>query len=125
VIAPAARGYPERMRIWDVEPGVLCRLHLLGEHRELHAIWAVLTRDRAGYRRHPETLRWEGRLRALARRHELLVAEMGRRGFAHRSPLDMELATGADVQTEFVDSPERQLTLLRAKLCACPIETAD
>jgi hypothetical protein len=37
----------------------------------------------------------------------------------------MTLATGADVQTEFVDPPERQLTLLRAKPCACPIETGD
>jgi pyrimidine dimer DNA glycosylase len=113
------------MRIWDVEPRVLCRAHLLGEHRELHAVWAVLTEDRRGYRRHPETLRWEGRLRALAHRHELLVAEMTRRGFVHRSPLDTALAAGADVQTEFVDPPERQLALLRAKPCACPIETAD
>ena len=69
------------MRIWDVDPRVLCRQHLLGEHRELHAVWAVLTENRRGYRRHPETLRWEGRLRALARRHELLVAEMRRRRF--------------------------------------------
>jgi hypothetical protein len=109
------------MRIWDIEPGVLCRQHLLGEHRELHAVWAVLTGDRRGYRRHPETLRWEGRLRALAHRHELLVAEMRRRGFDHRSPLDMTLATGDGEQTEFVDPPERQLTLLREKPCGCPI----
>jgi hypothetical protein len=25
------------MRIWDIEPRKLCRNHLLGEHRELHA----------------------------------------------------------------------------------------
>ena len=24
------------MRIWDVDPALLCRSHLLGEHRELH-----------------------------------------------------------------------------------------
>ena len=93
------------MRIWDVEPGVLCRLHLLGEHRELTAIWAVLTGDRAGVPPPPRDAALGGPARALARRHELLVAEMGRRGFAHRSPLDMALATGADVQTEFVDPP--------------------
>lgn len=28
------------MRIWDLSPKRLCRNHLLGEHRELHAIWA-------------------------------------------------------------------------------------
>jgi hypothetical protein len=37
----------------------------------------------------------------------------------------MALATGADVQTEFVDPPERELMLLRAKPWACPIQTAD
>ena len=36
------------MRIWDVRPEELCRLHLFGEHRELHAIWAILTRDEGG-----------------------------------------------------------------------------
>src|SRR6516225_12082778 len=62
-----------KMRIWDVDPALLCRQHLLGEHRELHAVWTILTTDSAGYRRHPETLRWEGRLGALARRHDRLV----------------------------------------------------
>ncbi|HEX6642404.1 MAG TPA: pyrimidine dimer DNA glycosylase/endonuclease V, partial [Thermoanaerobaculia bacterium] len=38
------------MRIWDVDPAELCRAHLLGEHRELHAIWTILTQDRRGYR---------------------------------------------------------------------------
>jgi hypothetical protein len=47
---------------------------------------------------------------------------MERRGFSHRSPLDVALASGADVQTEFVDPPDRQLALLRAKPCPCPIE---
>jgi len=28
------------MRIWDIPPKRLCRSHLLGEHRELHAIWS-------------------------------------------------------------------------------------
>ena len=48
------------MRIWDVSPKKLCRHHLLGEHRELHAIWSVLVNGKMGYARHPETLRWRG-----------------------------------------------------------------
>ena len=60
------------MRIWDVAPGVLCRRHLLGEHRELHGLWNILTQDKRGYRRHPETVRREGELAALFGRHELL-----------------------------------------------------
>jgi hypothetical protein len=109
------------VRIWDVDPTVLCRAHLLGEHRELHAVWAVLTEDRRGYRHHPETLRWQGRLAALYTRHEVLVAEMSSRGYNHRSPLDRSLATGAAEQTTYVDPPWRQLELLRSKPCSCPL----
>lgn len=100
---------------------MLCRPHLLGEHRELHAIWTVLTERRTGYSRHPETLRWKGRLRALFRRHEALVGEMIRRGYTHRSPLDGRRARGTAVQTEFVDPPARQRVLLRRKGCSCRV----
>lgn len=109
------------MRIWDVSPSVLCRQHLLGEHRELHAIWAVLTQGKRGYSRHPETLRWAGRLRALHRRHERLVEEMRSRSYRHGSPLDERLATGIAVQRRFVDPPARQRQLLRQKGCACRV----
>lgn len=109
------------MRIWDLAPARLCRPHLLGEHRELHAVWAVLTQGRKGYSRHPETLRWKGKLRALYRRHEDLVVEMTRRGYDHRSPLEKALATGRTVQDAYVDPPRRQVRLLRAKACACRV----
>jgi hypothetical protein len=61
------------MRIWDLEPRFLCDRHLLGEHRELHAIWTILTLGRRGYANHPETRRWRGRLAALYARHESQV----------------------------------------------------
>ena len=107
------------MRIWDLAPERLCRPHLLGEHRELHALWNILSQDKRGYRHHPETRRWEGKLAALYARHEDLVAEMTRRGYRHATPLDPSLATGAAVQTDYVDSPERQAELLSAKTCEC------
>jgi len=113
------------VRIWDVDPELLCRNHLLGEHRELHAIWTVLTQDRTGYRNHPETKRWVGRLAALHARHESLVVEMARRGYRHASPLDALLATGEALQTVWVDSPERQMELLRDKPCPCPLDTGE
>ncbi|NCS72473.1 MAG: pyrimidine dimer DNA glycosylase, partial [Candidatus Magasanikbacteria bacterium] len=31
------------MRVWDIHPKYLCRKHLLGEHRELHGLWNILT----------------------------------------------------------------------------------
>jgi len=107
------------MRIWDIEPGRLCRNHLLGEHRELHCIWVVLTQGKKGYSRHPETLRWRGRLKALYLRHTALVTEMEYRGYKHKSPLDKKLATGSAVQNIFIDPPHRQLKLLADKKCEC------
>ena len=107
------------MRIWDVPPRDLCRNHLLGEHRELHGLWNILTRGLTGYRSHPETRRWEGKLAALYRRHEALVTEMSRRGYDHHSPLDPELATGATEQDTYVDPPDVQRRILTAKPCDC------
>lgn len=107
------------MRIWDIPPRHLCRQHLLGEHRELHAIWTVIVHNKKGYARHPETLRWHGKLHALYLRHALLVKEMVRRGYHHHSPLDRRYARGKKVQDMFVDTTKRQKELLRKKPCTC------
>jgi hypothetical protein len=112
------------VRIWDLPPEQLCRKHLLSEHRELHGLWNILTQGKRGYRNHPETRRWVGKLAALHARHEAQVAELERRGYTHCSPLDPSLATGSAEQDEYVDSPERQLELLRAKPCDCPLDRA-
>ncbi len=109
------------MRIWDIHPGKLCRNHLLGEHRELHALWVVLTQDRKGYARHPETIRWRGKLKALYARHECLAGEMMRRGYRHTSPLDRSLAAGSGRQSAYVDTPAQQRLILKRKKCACAI----
>ncbi|MBN3039140.1 MAG: pyrimidine dimer DNA glycosylase [Candidatus Omnitrophica bacterium] len=109
------------MRIWDIAPDKLCRNHLLGEHRELHALWVILTENKKGYARHPETLRWKGRLRALYTRHQKLVREMEKRGYKHKSPLAENLARGQSKQTRFVDSYRKQITILRNKNCGCRV----
>src|SRR5574338_399181 len=107
------------MRIWDVHPSLLCRQHLLGEHRELHALWNILTKNKKGYRNHPETKRWLGKEKALFLRHEKEVKEMQKRGYAHHSPLDETLATGSPCQNAYVDSLKKQRELLRTKSCSC------
>jgi hypothetical protein len=107
------------MRIWDITPNKLCRSHLLGEHRELHAIWSVITNSKKGYSLHPETLRWHGKLKALYIRHENLVREMKKRGYNHHSPLDKRLAIGKSKQNKFIDLPERQIQILKKKDCQC------
>ena len=108
------------MRIWDVPPSCLCRQHLLGEHRELHAVWNILTLGKKGYASHPETRRWEGKLKALFNRHRALVEEMGRRGYNHRTPLDSNLATGKATQDVFLLTRDEQLEHLHLKGCGCP-----
>ena len=109
------------MRIWDIPPKRLCRNHLLGEHRELHAIWSVVVNGKKGYSHHPETLRWKGKLKALYGRHEALVVEMNTRGYRHRSPLAKREATGSAKQTSYVDRPRAQIVNLRSKHCQCDV----
>jgi hypothetical protein len=93
----------------------------LGEHRELHAIWSVIVNGKKGYSRHPETLRWKGKLKALYGRHEALVVEMRSRGYQHRSPLAKREATGSAKQTIDVDKPRAQIVILRSKRCQCDV----
>ena len=111
------------MRVWDVSPRLLCRKHLLGEHRELHGLWNILTKHKGkgGYSRHPETLRWVGKTKALYMRHEQLVTEMGKRGYQHHSPLNKKLAKGSATQKTFIDSPAIQRNVLKQKPCDCPL----
>jgi hypothetical protein len=109
------------MRIWDIPPENLCRAHLLSEHRELHGLWSILTLGKKGYAHHPETKRWHGKLKALYLRHEALVEDMARRGYRHNTPLNPELATGSDVQDEFLATPEEQAAMLKAKGCGCRV----
>ena len=107
------------MRIWDVDPSFLCRSHLLGEHRELHAIWNIHTLGKKGYSHHPETKRWEGKLAALYLRHEALVMEMDARGYKHSSPLDKKKARGKAMQDVLLDDISSQFRILMEKGCDC------
>jgi len=107
------------MRIWDIPPEKLCRNHLLGEHRELHAIWSILIHNKKGYAFHPETVRWRGKQKALFLRHEALVNEMKHRGYHHHSPLEIRYATGSEHQDILVDSYAKQVCMLKQKRCGC------
>jgi hypothetical protein len=109
------------MRIWDIPPSKLCTKHLLGEHRELHAIWDILTQNKSGYSKHPETLRWKGKLAALYLRHEELAKEMLRRKYNHKTELDRKYASGNLSQNQFVNTYDEQINILKNKGCKCKI----
>jgi len=105
------------MRIWDIEPKYLSRQHLLGEHRELHAIWSILVNKKKGYSNHPEVLRWKYKLVALAYRHLALEEEIIKRGYKHNSDLkEVEFNFfQEDKQTEFINTIEEQKQILLKK----------
>lgn len=109
------------MRVWDIHVKHLCRKHLLGEHRELHGLWNILTKHdgKGGYSHHPETKRWVGKLKSLYNRHEEIVKEMAKRGYNHHSPLDKTLATGSADQKIFINTIKEQKILLKDKPCEC------
>ena len=113
-----------KVRIWDLPLENLCRQHLLGEHRELHALWTILTERKGGYKNHPETKRWVGKLGALAKRHDDLVIEMEKRGYRHNSPLKIPQLSSSDLhkQDTFLHTIEEQLEILRQKGCDCILD---
>jgi hypothetical protein len=101
------------MRVWDINPGYLNNASLLGEHREVHAIFSIVLNGKKGYSAHPETLRWESCLGALLIRHELLVSEMLLRGFSHRSPAPVLPVT--PWPDRYIDTPAGQYVILKRK----------
>lgn len=109
------------MRVWDIHPRHLCRKHLLAEHRELHGLWNILTKHggKGGYSRHPETLRWVGKTKALYQRHQALAEEFAQRGYKHHSPLDKKLAQGQSGQKVFINTIKQQKKILKNKPCEC------
>jgi hypothetical protein len=71
--------------MWMVDPKILCRKHLLGEHVELHMLDGHLRRGRRidGFVRNNCT-----EPASITARHLALAVEMERRGYHHASPLD-------------------------------------
>jgi len=112
-----------QVRIWDaVPPSKLCRQHLLGEHRELHAIWRIITGERSGspYEHHPEVKRWmtDDGINALFNRHYTLAYEMKHRGYNHHSPISLDSASSI---VHWPEPWDDQLAALRAKGCGCEV----
>jgi hypothetical protein len=106
------------MRVWDLPTTFLCRQHLLGEHREIHAIYNIIKRGNSGgYSNHPEVKRWVGKLDALKKRHDMVVDEMTERGYNHHSP--MRLVGDDDEQKVLIDSMSEQIDWIKSKGCDC------
>ena len=72
------------MRMWMVNPKILCRKHLLGEHVELHMLVGCITKDKSIQGYIDTGLVETG---SVYKRHDELTKEIERRGYNHKSPL--------------------------------------
>lgn len=73
--------------MWMVDPEIMCRQHLLGEHKELHQLVGHIDAGNLSViKGHAEKNQID--TSKIQERHEALVEEMKRRGFNHDSPLD-------------------------------------
>lgn len=75
------------MRMWMIDPRLLCRKHLLGEHGEIHKHWHNFVKHH----------KIDGRLSpivliepaSMKTRHDELANEMILRGYNHKSPYEL------------------------------------
>ena len=73
------------MRMWMVDPKIMCRNHLLGEHAEIHMfVWNIDQKHSVkGY-----LTKGLLEIHSLYSRHRELARELRRRGYQHNSELD-------------------------------------
>jgi hypothetical protein len=74
------------MRMWGVNPELLCRQHLLGEHNEIHKHRHNFVKRHSIAKRISPIVQIEPE--NMKKRHDQLVAEMIRRGYNHNSPYE-------------------------------------
>lgn len=72
------------MRMWMVNPKILCKKHLTGEHVEMHMFVGSINKGKsiAGH-----AIMNQAEPQKLMQRHDELAAEMLARGYKHDSPL--------------------------------------
>jgi hypothetical protein len=106
------------VRVWHVKPKYLDNQRLLGEHLEIHVILGAVVKrhlkcrkprrfpsmlkntprrfltKKGGYVNHPETIKYENKVKFLLKRHAALIQEMKKRGWKagkqHKTPLPVK-----------------------------------
>jgi hypothetical protein len=96
-----------------VDPQIMCRKHLLGEHVEIHMFVGTISQEKSvkGYLE-------KGLLevQSLYARHEELVEEMKRRGYKHCSDVDNKWRT-AEERGQVDRKKSREELLKRCSRC--------
>lgn len=101
------------MRMWMVDPKLLCRQHLLGEAREMHTLAGIiLHHKRLSGTKYITTGLVE--VHNIKKRHDDLAEEMTFRGYQHKSPLPE-----VTLWTEGCINSEANLIELRRRCPSC------
>jgi hypothetical protein len=74
------------MRMWMVDPKVLCNKHLLGEHGEIHKHRHNFVKQHSIAKRISPVIQIEPN--SMQSRHDVLAKEMLNRGMNHQSPFE-------------------------------------
>lgn len=73
------------MRMWNINPKLLCKQHLLGEHLEMHMFMGCI---RSGMSIKGYVDKGLVEVDKILERHNQLVNEMEHRGYCHKSDLN-------------------------------------
>ena len=108
------------MRMWLVDPKLLCKNHLLGEHVELHMLVGSLRKGNSVQGFIDNGLI---DLSQINLRHKALVKELKVRGYRHKSPLHTNLLGDSNSLLN-VSNNIAELSR-RCQSCKARIEAAD
>ncbi len=102
------------MRMWLVDPKIMCRKHLLGEHVEIHMLYGSITRMKNinGFKYLVEPSK-------MAERHDALAYEITLRGYVHKSPLPLIEPLLLEQYIDFNVNPEHSLRELLTRCNEC------
>jgi hypothetical protein len=99
--------------MWMVNPRIMCREHLLGEHVEIHMFIGSINRGKS-VKRYLEKGLLE--VHSLYNRHEDLIEEMKRRGYYHNSEVNEKWKFAEKVG---VIDREKNLDELKSRCSKC------
>jgi len=79
------KGEMDKMRMWNVNPKIMCNKHLLGEHLEMHMFIGCIVKKKSiqGY-----IDKGLVEVDNIIERHDSLVEEMKTRKMNHTTPID-------------------------------------
>ena len=105
------------MRMWMIDPKILCTKHLLGEHVETHMFIGTIIKGKSldGYVNNNLL-----EFRQLYNRHQKLADEMKRRNMNHKSPLPSDDIMIKKYPDNIINSKVNVNKALNELLSRCP-----